>query len=217
MVSQPSLYSEELFDALKAAGCHTIIIGIDTYNVHLLKKYKRFVTRDKVEQLTSYADKLDINVCADFIFGLENETEVDLLKTIDYSLRLPLDFASFNIATPLPGSSIREKAIEDGRLKLGDESFDTLGDKEVLGNGLVSSKRLLQIKNIAVLKFYLRPSYLWRRLRRTDSWEYFMNQLEQMFSMFAHLIPSIKIGRSKTTKQVSGFSDKSSMSAVTGK
>ena len=182
--TQPSQYAEDFYQALKAAGCHTIIIGIDTYNTEVLKKYRRFVTREDVEKLVYHADKLKINVCADFILGLEGETAEDMERTIQYSLKLPLDFASFNVATPLPGSTIRKKAMEEGILKVGEESFDTLGNKEVLDSDMVKAEKLAEIRQRAVRKFYLRPSYLLRRLSRTDTLSYLFNQLGQMWELF---------------------------------
>lgn len=180
----PQLYNPKLLEMMKAAGCHTIIIGIDSVNFESLETYNRKVKQNKVEELVNHANKLGMSICADFIFGLEHEDEEDINKTIEYSLKLPIDFASFNIAAPLPGSSIRKKAIEEGRIKLGEEGFDTLGNKEVLGNDKISSQKLSELRKNAIRRFYMRPSYIWRRLRRTTSFEHFMVQFTEMISMF---------------------------------
>jgi coproporphyrinogen III oxidase-like Fe-S oxidoreductase len=36
-----------------------------------------------------------MSTCADFIIGLEHETEEDIVNTLEGALRLPIDFASF--------------------------------------------------------------------------------------------------------------------------
>ena len=38
-----------------------------------------------LDSLIEHADKIGINVCADFIIGLPHETEKDVNKTIEYS------------------------------------------------------------------------------------------------------------------------------------
>jgi radical SAM superfamily enzyme YgiQ (UPF0313 family) len=183
----PNLYKPELLELMKKAGCHTIITGIDTYNYDSLKSYNRHVSKEKVEAMIFHADKLKIDVCADFIFGLEHETAADLERTIEYSMNIPLDFASFNIASPLPGSSIREKALLDGKIKSGEDNFDTLGNKKILGNVHVTADQLRKLRVKAVRSFYLRPSYIFRRLSRINSLEHLSVQLLEMASMFKKL------------------------------
>ena len=178
------MYKQDLLKLMKDAGCHTIIIGIDSQNLDSLKQYKRNVQTKKLEDLIYHANDLKINVCADFILGLEHETEQDIINTVEYSLKLPLDFASFNIAAPLPGSDIRKKAFGDGTMKFGEEGFDTLGFGGVLGNKNIKKDKLIELRDMAVKKFYFRWSYFLRRILRTKSFEHFIIQLKEMIFLF---------------------------------
>lgn len=180
----PMLYTPELLDLMHRAGCHTIIIGIDTENLPSLARYKRGMKRETLDALLTHSDRLGISVCADFIIGLAHEDEDDIRRTLDYALQIPIDFASFNIAAPLPGSTICDEAIADGRLKFGDEGFDTLAVKGVLEHPSISQDRIKELRHQAVLRFYLRPSYLLRRLLRTTSWEHFTIQFREMLALF---------------------------------
>ncbi|MBF0171554.1 MAG: radical SAM protein [Nitrospinae bacterium] len=179
----PQTYTPKLFELMKAAGCKTIIIGVDSANLPSLKQYNRKVMKQNIDNLLIKARQLDINVCADFILGLEHETEVDIKTTINYALKLPIDYASFNIAAPLPGSDIRQRAIETGQLSFGNEGLDTFGSQGVLGNKNIDYEKLKKMRNKAIVKFYLRPTYLIRRLMKTSSLEHFYIQFEEMFSM----------------------------------
>ena len=180
----PQTYQPKLLELMKSAGCHTIIIGIDSANMASLKQYNRNVSKQRIHELVDHANRLELNICADFILGLEHESEQDIVNTLEYALGLPIDFASFNIAAPLPGSDIRQKAMKEGRLILGQEGFDTLGHSGVLGSEKIDEKRVRKLREEAVRKFYLRPSYLLRRLRRTTSWEHFRIQFSEMLSLF---------------------------------
>ena len=180
----PNQYDEELLDLMKKSGCHTIIIGIETYNFKSLKKYGRHLKIERFNKLIDHAKKIKMQVCGDFIIGLPNETKSDIEKTIRLSKKLGIDYASFNIAAPLAGSSLRHDAIEDGRIKMGDEKhFDSFGYSKVLPNGALSEKEILALRNKAVRQFYFRPSYLIRRLLSITSFEHFLIQAKEMVSI----------------------------------
>lgn len=179
----PQVYNEGLLEKMRAAGCHTIVIGIDSANVPSLRKYKRVVDPLKIDAVIEHANRLGISICADFILGLEHESEADIIATIEYALKMPIDFASFNIAAPLPGSDIRKKAVSSGRMSLGVEGFDTSGRGGIIGSDSVSVEVIKRLRKEAFRRFYLRPSYLLKRLSKTASPEHFLIQFLEMFSM----------------------------------
>ena len=81
----------------------------------------------RFESLLKHAQERGVDICADFIIGLPGESLEDIENTLSFSLNLDVQFASFNIATPSPGSSIRRNAIEDGRIDIGDHHYDSFG------------------------------------------------------------------------------------------
>lgn len=177
------LYTPELLELMKKAGCHTIILGVESFNTDSMSQFNRNVKKNKIEELVYHASKLNMNICADFIIGLEHESEEDILKTIKYSQKLPIDFASFNIFTPVIGLDAREKAIKENKINAESEGFDSLGNKSVMSSGQVSSEKLIELRKKAVKTFYFRPATIFRRLKKTDSIEYFFSQLEQMLEL----------------------------------
>ena len=181
----PQLYNAQLLDLLYAAGCHTLITGIDSLNLESLHRYHRTVHQAQLDGLLHHANKLKMSICADFIIGLEHENEQDIVRTLEGALKLPIDFASFNIAAPLPGSIIRAKALQEGKIQFGQDEFDTYGRNDVLANDHVTSERIKQLRRKAIIKFYLRPSYLLRRLRKTSSIEHLLIQCLEMLFVFS--------------------------------
>ena len=61
---------DDFLDLMKKAGCHTIIIGIDSADLESLAIYKRKVSEKTLSSLIDHANKIKLNVCADFIIGL---------------------------------------------------------------------------------------------------------------------------------------------------
>lgn len=179
----PQLYTAKLLELMKTAGCHTLIVGIESADQEGLGRYNRKVGKGRIEELISHAVRLGMNVCGDFILGLEHETEEDIRKTLHYALQLPLDYASFNIAAPFPGTVIRKKAISSGKMIFGREGYDTLAHADELGVSSVSHEKIRYLRNKAVIRFYLRPLYLLRRMKKTVSFEHFLIQCRQMLAM----------------------------------
>lgn len=179
----PAQFSPEFLELMKAAGCHTIIVGIESEDVDSLSRFGRRIKKEKIEGMVRYANELKINVCGDFLFGLPGEDRQAILSTIRYSLRLDIDFASFNIAAPLPGSIVKRRAIEDGRMAEDDHHFDSVGKGRVLASDKVGADDLENLRNMAVRKFYLRPKYLLKRLSRLRGIEHLWIQLGEMFEV----------------------------------
>lgn len=179
----PQMYRGKLLEKMRRAGCHTIIVGIDSADLAQLRQYRRVVEPARVQDLIEKANDLGMDICADFIIGLEHESEGDIRRSIDYALGLDIDFASFNIAAPLPGSGIRERAAAAGKLAFGEEGFDTLARSGVLVNSDLSQERILELRRQAVRSFYLRPGQIIRRMKKTASLEHLMIQCRQMAGM----------------------------------
>lgn len=176
----PNQYTPALLEKMKLSGCHTLVIGIESHDLHLLKKHGRHVTVENLEKLINHAERIGIDICGDFIIGLPGESRESILETIHYAKRLKLDYASFNIAAPLPGTSIRKKAIEVGSFSNAESShYDSLGKHQVIGNGLLTGKEIQDLKKQAVKRFYLNPSFMWRRVRKLRGLQHLIIQASE--------------------------------------
>jgi len=180
----PNQYDPELLKLMKESGCHTLIIGIESHDFKSLKKFGRHMKEDRFYKLLDHARELGIDICGDFIIGLPNETREDILKTIHLAKTIKIDYASFNIAAPLAGSSLRENAKIDGRIKEGEENhFDSFGFHKVLSNGVLSGEEILELRNKAVREFYLNPKYLFKSIFRIHSLEHLYIQVQEMIQI----------------------------------
>ena len=97
-----------------------------------------------------------------------------------YSKRIKIDYASFNIAAPLPGSSFREDAIKENKIKSLDLA-DTLHTN--YSSKFISSQKLVDIRRKANFQFYFRLSMILKRLLRLKSFEHLRIQFTQMMGI----------------------------------
>lgn len=180
----PTQYSPELLDLMASSGCHTIVIGIESVNIASLKAYGRHINQSQLNNLIVHAKRLKMEICGDFILGLPNENRQTIIKTIHYACSLDIDYASFNLATPLPGSSLKELAIEQKIIGADEQGFDSSGKNQITNFSKVTSRELSLLHKYAVLRFYLRPSYLWRRLKSLSGPEHLQIQFAEATQLF---------------------------------
>ncbi len=171
---------KELLGLMKKAGCHTLIIGIEDHKQESLKTYSRHLPTEILSKLFIYAKELRLEICGDFLFGLPHQKRADLETLIDYSLTLPLSYASYNLLAPLPGTSLRKEIAKSQDAR----NFDSLGKIKVFSYGQIAEEELLKLRNKAISKFYLRPGYLLKRLCSIKSLEHLAIQFEEMLLLF---------------------------------
>ena len=97
--------------------------------------------------------------------GLPEETEDSLARTLELAIGLDMDFMSLNMAVPRFGTPFRQHAIELGLCDPSELVMDQGGADAFLPTNALDRAAMLALKKRMVRRFYLRPSYLWRRMK----------------------------------------------------
>jgi len=182
----PVISDENILRRMKKTGCHTLIIGVEDENIDMLNaRFERTLSREKLLEFVGDCKKIGIKVCGDFIIGINKEKGA-IDKSVDFAIKLDLDFASFNIYAPLMGSIIREEMIEEGKIAPDSIGYDTAG---TTGK---ADKSLVELRNRAVRRFYLRPSYLYKRITGLTSVEELCIQCAEMIGLFKNTLTGKK-------------------------
>ena len=157
---------EELLRAMKAAGCHTLMIGVESPNEEVMAKHHKPQPKSVVKDAFALADQFGFRTLAHFIIGLSGETPETIEQLIRFSIELDPDIASFNVARPVWNTGFRDEVtangwLVDNRVEIADR--DSLPVFETPG---LSRQQMWQLRNQAVQRFYARPSYMARQLGR---------------------------------------------------
>ncbi len=182
--SRVDLVNEEFLRAVYEAGCHTVMVGLESANEEILKKYKKNTKRSQMETALGLMRKIGLKTVGTFVLGLPGESEESLHQTIVYARELPLDYASFNIATPRFGSTFRRLMKQEGAIDLTRMEFDSSRTqpawlKEDKEEALLPNQTIFAIQREAIHRFYLRPSYLLRRLYTTKTLYQLWSQIKE--------------------------------------
>lgn len=153
--------SEELVDAMVEAGVYEMSIGIESGSEKIQKDICKGLSLSEVNDGISRAAMHGIFTHGFFILGFPDETEKDMRDTIDFAVNSDLHAAGFRILSPFPGTTIYEKAIQDG-MKIEFHPDDTSYAKFTSNLTAVDDATLIRLQKIAHWKFY---GSFWRLYR----------------------------------------------------
>ena len=108
-----------------------------------------------------------------FLIGLPGETPELAKRTVDNAIELDPDYAQFTLVCPYPGTKLA-KEIDQG--KWGKYITKDLEEYQCwnvtwLPEGYKNPKELKDMERYAFRKFYLRPSYILKRILKIRTFE----------------------------------------------
>ncbi len=121
---------KEVSVAMKNAGCDRIYFGIESGSDSVLKLMKKKITLDKARKAVHAAHDAGLQTGAFFILCYPGETDDTVLETLRFAVSLPLDYLSFTVPYPLPGTALYERVKE--RISKEWEAPDSLISDHVL-------------------------------------------------------------------------------------
>lgn len=176
-ITRADLCTSDLLRAMGQAGCYNILAGLESAKESTLRSLKKFnITRQTAHDFVRMAHENGIEVTTSFMIGLPNETPEDFRRTVDFAIELDPDYAQFIVhkhfgdARPFAGFGTYEEEWEF-------TPQDMLGPVFV-PNTYASKAALRREQWRAYRRFYLRWSYIAKRLRDMARPAQFLRYLE---------------------------------------
>ena len=169
-LSRVDVLHEDLLDLMKKAGCHTIQLGVETASEELLRQHGKNTKTEQTRKVFKLCKKMKIRTLVHFLLGLPGETEQSIQKTIDFSQELNPDFAAFNIISPRMGTNLREDFIKEGMITDTEADLDSSLSFPIVKTEYLTPEQLWNWRNKAIRSFYLRPSFMLKRLKNLRSY-----------------------------------------------
>jgi len=146
----------DLLSLMKKAGCYRISVGVETGSPRWQKEIRKNIDLEKLRVKLRDCRRSGVEIMANFMLGFPGETREEMAMTRKLALELAIDYASFYVFTPYPGSALFDSLVEQGLVDPDDfQQFDKFDYDNQLSEA--SPRELFWKVRLNLLSFYGRP------------------------------------------------------------
>ena len=159
------MVTKELLAKMKQAGCTDVWFGVESGSQRVINEMDKGIMIEQTEKAFKWAKEVGLMTVANVILGIPTETRETAWETVKFIEKLNPNDVGYYIATPYPGTPMYEEVVKNGWLKVTDfNRYDTA--TPTFETPDLTMERLREIKYKAHQKFYLRPSYVFKMMRK---------------------------------------------------
>jgi len=159
----------EILGLMKRAGCHTVAIGMESTDPVVLQNIRKNITPEQIRNAVSLIRKSGMDSIVFCVIGFPGETRRSIERTIAFLKTLDTTYITLGLAVPAPGTDFYRYVDQNGYLLTKDWSrYDPLQKPVFSYPGLTADDMAFYQAN-GLRQFYLRPAYIWDRLRSIRS------------------------------------------------
>jgi len=129
-----------------------------------------FDTSDYIKERIKRYHDYGIGVEGTILLGLDDQTEDDIKRLIDFLLEINLDLAEFTVLTPFPHTKVWDDLLREGRII--DKNW----------NNFTAGQVVIQPKNMSPERLQELYQYAWDTFYKDESQE------QKMFNLFAKVL-----------------------------
>lgn len=107
----------ELLALMKASGCHTLYIGLESADPDALAAMDKGQTVAQMRTALARIHAAGIHVHGMFVFGFDQDTPRTVAATVRFAKETRIASAQFLLLIPLPGSPVHDELAAAGRLR----------------------------------------------------------------------------------------------------
>ena len=162
--------TDDVLKAMNSAGCSRIYYGIESGNREILQALKKSTSLEMYRDVVKRTKQNGINTFGYFMVGNPYETEASIRQTIRLALQLDLDYAQFSKVTPMPATEMYTLLMKETGRDFWREHIISGSDEDIPRPLCdMTDAEIQRWCRLAYLRFYYRPQYIARALRRLQS------------------------------------------------
>jgi radical SAM superfamily enzyme YgiQ (UPF0313 family) len=109
--------NENLLKKAQESGCISLFIGFESLiQENLDGVSKRFVNTKELSDLIRSIQRHQIGIHGSFIFGFDGDDPSIFTKTVGFVQKNNIELPTFSILTPFPGTPLKKRLEEEGRI-----------------------------------------------------------------------------------------------------
>ena len=153
---------EGMADKLKRAGVNWLAFGIEAASENVRKSAQKGYDQRRLHGAIDATRAADINVGANYIFGLPEDDILSMQATLDLATELNAEYANFYCAMAYPGSQLYDVALRE-KWRLPEEwgGYSQYAvDALPLPTKYLSGAEVLRFRDQAFQSYFNSPNYL---------------------------------------------------------
>lgn len=178
------LLNENVVKAMAEAGCAFIAIGVESFNQEILDYIRKDMKVEMVYQAVRNLKKYGIEPELNILLGsCPLETEETIKNTVREAIKLDVDYALISVCTPFPHTEFNKIAKENGwMIEPEYRAIDPI-KQSFISYPHLTKAALERIIKKSYIRFYYRPRYIWKRLRKISGLSDFINKAKAALSI----------------------------------
>jgi len=166
--------TDEVLDALAAAGCARIHYGVEAGTKEITKVLKKGIDLDRTREVFTKTKARGITTLGYFMIGNPGETKEQALETIEFARKLDADFIHLSVATPFPATELYRMGFDRGLYQQDywrEFARHPRPDfKPELWEEVMSRDELVNLMQWGYRRYYMRAGYIMKRVLELRSW-----------------------------------------------
>ncbi len=107
---------KELLELMQKTDCRVLYIGLESVNPQTLVEFNKRQTVDEMEEAIRILHQHKIKVHGMFVLGGEQDDRDTVMQTVRYAIKWKVDTVQMVILTPLPGTPLYDKLVNENRV-----------------------------------------------------------------------------------------------------
>jgi radical SAM superfamily enzyme YgiQ (UPF0313 family) len=161
--------NNDFFRQIKKRGCWLVRMGIESGNQIVLDNLKKGINLGYTKKVCKWAQESGLRIQAHFIIANPLDSEKTIGETVSFAKSLPVDYPTFTIMTPFPGTELWDTASQYGKFEYSRFSDLALSYNPCFIPKELSRDIILKWHRRAYLSSYLNLKMVFRHIRKIDS------------------------------------------------
>lgn len=175
--------SQDLLRLAKQAGCVDFWFAMESGSQRVLDNIiNKKTSIEQIKETAQIAKKEGFETGAFICIGNFGETEEEILASINLARSLDIDKCQFTIVTPYPGSKLYDELHTKNKLLITDwDKYSPYENKAFFEYPEMTKEKIEYMYQLAFKKFYFRPSYVLKTLKRKSTYTNFSLILKELY------------------------------------